>query len=203
MEPTKGTKTKNRIVEVATDLFLQEGLYNVTFQQIASGVGLSQPAIYRHFSDMDDLILYSCQHWVDQSLEYIHEASESLEKASFQLEQYVDRHLAYAHKHRAHDGLLFGLYYYSMRSKKMLSLYQQIKARAVSRISRILTLGNLDHSWKVEEIGEMSETIHSVVVAEVIKQLIEPRAETTASRTRRVNKHLRILLGSKSRRSST
>ena len=194
MKISKGQITRNRIIAVATDLFMSEGLYNVTFQQIANGAEVTQPAIYRHFKDMDDLILESCKHWITEFKEYKTEPVEELLLANLQLKQFLDRHLIYASKNRAQDGLLFGLYYYSMRSKKMLEFYKEVKLRAMNRIKLILLQGNVDGSWKIADIESIANTIHSLIVGEIIKILIEPRLESQQERTARVYAHVLLLL---------
>ena len=65
---TKGQKTRIRIIEVATDLFLSEGLYNITFAMIAKKSKLAQAAVYKYFENMDDLFLESCRHLVGESI---------------------------------------------------------------------------------------------------------------------------------------
>ena len=191
---SKGQETRIRIITVATDLFLSEGLYDVTFLKIAKGAGLTQTAIYRHFEDMDDLILQACQHWVDSSVQYIAEDITSLRRANLQMKQYLERHLIYAAKNRAHDGLLFGLYYYSMRSKKMLQVYGEIKMKALAKIKYILDLGNIDGSWKIADTNAMAITVHSLVVGEIIKLLIEPKAEPKEIRLARVTSDIAKIL---------
>jgi AcrR family transcriptional regulator len=192
---SKGMQSRLRIINVATKLFLKDGLYKVTFQQIADGADLTQSAIYRHFKDMDDLILEACKHWIGEFKEYTVNDSASLALARNQLKEFLDRHLFYAAKNRAQDGLLLGLYYYSMRSKKMLQFYQEIKIRAQAKLKMILHLGNLDGSWNLIHIDHEANTIHSLIVGEVIKTLIEPEAESQTERTVRVDNHVQRLLG--------
>lgn len=184
-----------QIIEAATDLFMSEGLYNVTMQQIAKQVEITQPAIYRHFKDMDDIFLSACKHWVSSSVNEIRPDEERLNPPWIQLTSYVERHLTYAQKHRSHDGLLLGLYYYSMRSQEMFAFYKETKTRAILHLSLILKIGTLEAEWKIDHLSKTAETIHSLVVAEVIKLLIEPKAESTKSLLDRIMNHIRLLVG--------
>ncbi len=45
-----------RILESARDLFLEEGLSGVSMRKVAARVGLTAPAIYRHFRSKDELL---------------------------------------------------------------------------------------------------------------------------------------------------
>ncbi len=143
---------------------------------------------------MDDLILEACKHWIGEFKEYNVNDLASLAPAQNQLKEFLDRHLFYADKNRAQDGLLLGLYYYSMRSKKMLQFYKEVKTRALAKLKLILQLGNLDGSWTLVDIDREANTIHSLIVGEVIKTLIEPEAEGQSERTSRIDRHVQRLL---------
>ena len=48
--------TKEKIIKVAIRLFLQNGFYNVSMQNIANEIGISKPAIYHHFKNKDMMV---------------------------------------------------------------------------------------------------------------------------------------------------
>jgi AcrR family transcriptional regulator len=194
MKASKGLKTKAKIIEVATEQFFQFGLYEVTYQKIAKGVGLTQPALYRHFENMDDLFLEACRYWDQKARQTIYDPSEQLDSASLQLRRYVERHFSYSSKHRSHDSLIFGLYYYSMRSKKMLDYYQELKNTAIDNIERILKFGEIDRSWKIGKTRPVAELIHSLIAGEIFKFLIEPKEKTVAQRSELVLSAIQKLL---------
>lgn len=194
MKLTKGQQTRIRIISSATDLFLTVGLYNVTFAQIAKKSKLSQPAIYKHFQNMDELFLESCRFWINESLKYINENADSLESAHLQMQQYLDRHFIYSVKHRSHDALLFGLYYYSIRSKKMHVLYSEVKDRSLQKLTWIINFGNIDGSWKMDDAKGLAETIHSILVGEVIKLLIDPSEAASENAQERISKYFKKLI---------
>ncbi|MBN8536661.1 MAG: TetR/AcrR family transcriptional regulator [Deltaproteobacteria bacterium] len=186
MKITKGLKTKEKIIEIATKHFFQFGLYEVTYQGIATEAGLTQPAIYRHFQSMDDLFLAACQHWDAKAREVVYEDSRSLAPATTQLKNYVERHFTYTAKNRSHDSLVFGLYYYSIRSKKMFAYYSELRSSAVKNLEVILKFGNIDGSWKVRDTASVAETTHSLIAGEIFKFLIQPMEESVTKRSARV-----------------
>ncbi len=51
------TKRQLEIIEKAIELIKEEGLASVTMKKVADKVGFSEPALYRHFNDKQDLIL--------------------------------------------------------------------------------------------------------------------------------------------------
>ncbi|MDF7627113.1 TetR/AcrR family transcriptional regulator [Lactobacillaceae bacterium L1_55_11] len=50
-------KTRQRILDAATDLFLQNGYEQTTTREIAKQLGISQPALYHHFGDKETLFV--------------------------------------------------------------------------------------------------------------------------------------------------
>ncbi len=47
---TKGARTARRIMDVAEDLFAQQGYDGTSLRQIADGAGITEPGLYNHFS---------------------------------------------------------------------------------------------------------------------------------------------------------
>ena len=47
---------RERVCEVATELFVERGPDNVTMRQIAAGVGVSPMTPYRYFQDKDEIL---------------------------------------------------------------------------------------------------------------------------------------------------
>jgi AcrR family transcriptional regulator len=50
------TDTRDRIEQAAVRLFVEKGVAETTVKDIASAVGLSEGAMYRHFESKDDLV---------------------------------------------------------------------------------------------------------------------------------------------------
>ena len=48
--------TRQRIQEVARDLFAQQGVQRTSLQDIADKLGITKPALYYHFASREDLV---------------------------------------------------------------------------------------------------------------------------------------------------
>jgi AcrR family transcriptional regulator len=55
--PVMGVNTRERLVEVATQLFYNDGFRHVGLDQILTQVGITKTAFYKHFPSVDDLIV--------------------------------------------------------------------------------------------------------------------------------------------------
>lgn len=53
--------TREKIMDIARELFAREGYEAVTLRRIASAISYTAPAIYRHFSDKEELIREICR----------------------------------------------------------------------------------------------------------------------------------------------
>jgi AcrR family transcriptional regulator len=57
--------TKERIVEVARELFAQQGVQKTSMREIADRLGLTKPALYYHFASREDLVRRIVQPLID------------------------------------------------------------------------------------------------------------------------------------------
>lgn len=53
-------ETTIRLIQVAQELILSEGLEQVTIRKIAARAGLNSAILYKYFNDLDDLLLFAC-----------------------------------------------------------------------------------------------------------------------------------------------
>lgn len=54
--PTKGSKTKDKILKVALKLFATKGYKATTVRDIAGTMGMKQSALYNHFKNKDEIL---------------------------------------------------------------------------------------------------------------------------------------------------
>lgn len=191
---SKGERTRIRIIEAATDLFFKQGFYQITLSQIAGTVGLTQQAIYRYFDSMDDIIVAACLHWVKEAQGYIDTGALELKSAKEQLRLMVEANFAYSMKNRKKDALLLGLYYHALGSTEVMRVYQKIKNDGVHRIHVLIAQGNREKCWSVKDPHAKAFTIHSLLVGEIVKMIIEPTEKTLESRTQRTFQEIMLLL---------
>jgi AcrR family transcriptional regulator len=71
--------TKQRILQTARDLFLREGMGGLSMRKIASDLGFSAAAIYRHFADKDELLRGIVDMSRDKFLSYLRRGLEKVE----------------------------------------------------------------------------------------------------------------------------
>ncbi|WP_433512788.1 TetR/AcrR family transcriptional regulator [Nonomuraea sp. CA-143628] len=89
--------TKQRIQDVARELFAQKGVQRTSLQEIADQLGITKPALYYHFSSREDLVRSIVQPIIDEEEAFLagQEALDEVEPRAL-LEGYFDFH----HRHR-------------------------------------------------------------------------------------------------------
>lgn len=90
--------TRERIQEVARELFAQKGVQRTSLQDIAARLGITKPALYYHFSSREDLVRSILQPLIDTGERYVaDQEAEGNSSARDLLEGYFDFH----YRHRA------------------------------------------------------------------------------------------------------
>jgi AcrR family transcriptional regulator len=190
----KGERTRLQIIEVATDLIFETGFYNITLAQIAKAIGITQQAIYKHFDSMDAIIIEACLHWVNEAQVYIDSHGRDLASTPEQLRSMVEANMRYSHRNRKKDALLLGLYYYALSSPHAMTAYRAIKNGGIHRIHRLIVQGNRELCWQAKDPLEKAWTVHSILVGEIIKMIVEPQEKKLDARIEWVNREIMTVL---------
>lgn len=95
------SETRQRIQDVARELFTQKGVQRTSLQDIASRLGITKPALYYHFSSREELVRSILQPLIDEGESFVaeHEQRRGSARATPRelLEGYFDFHF----RHRA------------------------------------------------------------------------------------------------------
>ena len=89
--------TRQRIQEVARDLFLQQGVQRTSLQDIADKLGITKPALYYHFASREDLVRSILVPLIDEGEQFVsdQEGRDEIDARAV-LEGYFDFH--YRHR---------------------------------------------------------------------------------------------------------
>jgi AcrR family transcriptional regulator len=63
--------TRERIQEVARELFLQQGVQRTSLQDIADKLGITKPALYYHFASREDLVRSILVPLIDEGEQFV------------------------------------------------------------------------------------------------------------------------------------
>jgi AcrR family transcriptional regulator len=95
---TRPPDTRQRIQEVARELFSEKGVQRTSLQDIAQRLGITKPALYYHFSSREELVRSILQPLIDQGQQYVADQEARGDATPRELlEGYFDFH----YRHRA------------------------------------------------------------------------------------------------------
>jgi len=89
--------TRERIQDVARELFLQQGVQRTSLQDIADKLGITKPALYYHFASRDELIRSIVQPLIDDGEQFI---AEKESQGSVEVRELLEGYFDFHHRHR-------------------------------------------------------------------------------------------------------
>jgi AcrR family transcriptional regulator len=91
------SETRQRIQDVARDLFARQGVHRTSLQDIADKVGITKPALYYHFTSREDLVRSILVPLIDEGEQFVSDREASGKSDARELlEGYFD----FLHRHR-------------------------------------------------------------------------------------------------------
>lgn len=104
--PLHEEETRHTILRTAQQLFMEHGYRAVSTRQIADGCGLTQPALYHHFSDKQDLYVAVMKESLAETqaaLERIASRNESVQERLKRIARYLLSNTERDHTMMMHD----------------------------------------------------------------------------------------------------
>lgn len=191
---TKGLKTKTKLIKAAIDLFYKKGIHWVSFQQIGTKVGLSQPALYKHFQDKDELIKECALYAAESGRQHIDDNIDTASSARDQIFAYLEGNLKWFCGHPKEGTIFMSIYYFGFNNKSIQELLHTIHEQSVERLSKRLAVGVDAGLWKIEDLFATARIIHDILIGEVFKAIHKPDEMSVEDRVQLIWKAVERLL---------
>ncbi len=85
--------TREKILRISADIIVNEGLKKFTAKNIADRLGITDAAIFKHFSSMDDIILEIIERYVSKCSKSADEAEDKSKSVKERLYSVLKSHL--------------------------------------------------------------------------------------------------------------
>lgn len=128
---------QEEIIRVAVDLAAEKGVDNVTTQNMADAMHLTQGAIFRHFATKDDIWVAVMQWIRERLMNVLSKAAEDATDPLDAIQRMFLAHIAFISKHPAIPRLLFSELLHKKNSK-LRHLIQEIISGYEARIAGLL-----------------------------------------------------------------
>ena len=103
----RSTALRDRLVETAGRVLLQEGYQSLSMRRVAQEAGCSQMAMYRHFANKDALIQHICTQLYTRFSTRMHREIEAASDPWEKLRRLVSALIRFATRYPDHYSLLF------------------------------------------------------------------------------------------------
>jgi AcrR family transcriptional regulator len=192
---TKGSKTKIKLIKAAMDLFYKKGIHWVSFQQIASKVGIAQPSLYKHFQDKDELIKECALYAAQSGRGEIDRNVDPNSSARDQIFAYLEGNLIWFCGHPKEGTIFMSIYYFGFNNKSIQEFLLTIHEQSVERLLGRLEVGVRAGLWRLDDPRATARIIHDILIGEVFKAIHSPQEMPVSERVKLVWKAVERLLG--------
>lgn len=192
MKPT----TKDRLHEAALDAYYKVGAHNVTFQDLADSLGVTQAALYKYYRSKDALMAGAILHAADRGRDFILAGEDPRAAALDRLKFQFRRNLEFCLKDRRYAVALLVMHYYASCLPAVLKLHEEMNRRRTERIAVCVQQAVREGAVPAgTEVDLVSDQLHSLLLGAMVKTFLWPAAETLETRSRRLWKAAAAILG--------
>ncbi|CQD13877.1 TetR family transcriptional regulator [Mycolicibacterium conceptionense] len=96
-----GLDTRQRILDVARELFAEKGVVRTSLQDIADRLGITKPALYYHFRSREDLVRSILQPLIDEGEAFIAEQERKRGASRASARELLEGYFDFHYRHRA------------------------------------------------------------------------------------------------------
>lgn len=171
--PTKSQRTQLKIIESAIKLFVRNGFYETTHDQIAKASKVSRPLVLHYFPARSDLFEF-CIRYIRVDMQSV--AVNRLAKgknAAEMLRLYVLSTFEWLNDKRPHAILWLLFYYRAAVEPQYLQLNTELVQMGERRIEQMLRLGVEQKIWKIAAVESTAKAIQNTITGYLVGQLTE------------------------------
>ncbi|WP_162537567.1 TetR/AcrR family transcriptional regulator [Granulicella sp. WH15] len=105
--PAEGTALRDRIIDAASKVFIEEGYESFSMRRVAQEVGCSQMAMYRHFANKEALTQHLCSELYSRFATKMNREIEAASDPREQLHRFIAALIRFATSYPDHYSLIF------------------------------------------------------------------------------------------------
>ncbi|GCE10917.1 TetR/AcrR family transcriptional regulator [Tengunoibacter tsumagoiensis] len=162
-------QTRITILRTAEQLFMEYGYRAVSTRQIADACGLTQPALYHHFADKQDLYVEVLKENIAQTqaaLERIVRRNETLQERLQIVVRYLFKSTQYDHALMMHD------IQHELEPQTRLMLHELFHRGLISPIASVFEQGLHDGQLKAPQQGGMDAISASYLLMSMLSRFL-------------------------------
>lgn len=197
---SKGQQTKENILLVALYQFSKKGVQNVSFQDIAEDLGITQPALYKYFKNKNDLLKQAIELAADHGREYFKLPTKLLQSAKREqaLLYYIKKNIEWSQQSAPYNVAFLSLHYFATQIEEIKTLHQQINEARQQRILELILPLISEKKWSpLLGTPELSRRIHNILLGEMLEAYNQSGNESIELRAEQIFLIIKNLLNAK------
>ncbi|NIS38099.1 TetR/AcrR family transcriptional regulator [Candidatus Saccharibacteria bacterium] len=175
---------QKQIIDEAIKIIHQQGYTSLAIRELAKHVGISEPAIYRHFESKEEIIAGILQRMVELGNTVKHQLKD-LSDPRKKIEQFILAQLDYLEKHPAMTSVIFSenIFQHNDRLKSKLQKIVNLRSRLISQI--------LSEARQHQQLADATmEDLIVIIMGSVRMTVIEWRQANFSYSLRKRGQHL-------------
>lgn len=161
--------TKYKIVSVATQMFFEKGIEKTTFKNIADQLNITQPAIYAHFKNKQDIIFHCIDTAFLELQDYLEQKLNVQLGTKERLFNFLFHYFNWAQSQPAQFFILNLINSYADQDPRAKQLIVKLIMSELEHIESILESGLKENIWTFENQRTLSHLIQSMLHMEGVK----------------------------------
>ncbi len=196
IKKTKGQITRENILTEALDLYSLQGVQNTPFQNIADRVGITQAALYKYFSDRDELLKEAILFAAEKGREFfkLKESDEVRFNAQEKFYYYIEKNLEWAGHGKPFNIAFLSVHYFATQIEIIGDVHKEIYRARTERMASLLEELIAEKFVKVKNKDAVVLSMHNYLLGEMLEAFNRPRHETKQVRSERVIKNIESFL---------
>lgn len=183
---SKGDETRSRLIQAAIELFYEHGVHWVSFQQIATRVGITQAALYKHFQDKDDLLRACALVSGESGRELIDTLVSQARTPAEKIRAFIRGHFEWQRQSPKEAVILLSLFYFGFNNRPLRDLLLSMNEQRTARLAACIREGRSDGHFTATRVEKKARVLHSLLLGELIKAVHEPKEMTVDQRAQLV-----------------
>lgn len=167
---SKGLKLKEEIVDQATELFGESGYFGTSIQKVATGLGLTQSAVFHHFKTKKDLFEGCVMNAVMTNHGKVTALTSMEDDAKTRLQKHFSGNLDWCFSHPNQAKLISLLFYLATYDEKMRAILSRVMGTGETRVYELLLAGSREGIFTLPIQAELlAKAIHDELFGHLLK----------------------------------
>lgn len=175
----KGQQKKKEIIEAAIEIIATQGIDVLTFDSIASSIGVGKSNVVYHYANKQDIVAACVELIVIKGLEVI---KDRLNEKGDNIQEYLHGNIQWLEKYPKHAPIFMYFLYVATFDLRYKELFQKIRLEGQNRISLFLISEGVN--MPVKMVKRTSVTIQNLITSALIE------LHTTLSDTKEIEERL-------------